>query len=99
MKIPILIEVTSDERYRATGCEPFVGSVEADSPEAVLEKMKQLIDHRVAQGARIAALDLPDGGNPWLDGAGMFRDEPLFDAWQQAIANYRRQANRLADAP
>ena len=99
MKIPILIEATSEQRYRATGGEPFVDSVEAETPEAALEKMKQLIDDRVAQGACIAALDLPDGANPWLEGAGMFRDDPLFDDWQRAIADYRREANHIADAP
>jgi hypothetical protein len=59
-------------------------------------KLKQLIDDRVAQGARIAAFELSDGENPWRDGVGMFRDEPLFDDWQQAIADYRREAARQA---
>lgn len=99
MKIPILIEATSEQRFRATGGEPFVDSVEAETPEAALEKMQQLIDNRVAQGARIAALDLPDDVNPWLEGAGMFRDDPLFDDWQRAIADYRRGANHITDAP
>ena len=94
-----VIETTSQQRYRATGGEPFVGSVEAETPEAALEKMKQLIDDRVAQGARIAALDLPNGANPWLDGAGMFRDDPLFDDWQGVIPDYRRKANQIADTP
>jgi hypothetical protein len=55
-------------------------------------------DH-VARVERIAATELPDGGNPWLSGASMFRDDPLFDDWQRAIANYRREANESADAP
>jgi hypothetical protein len=46
-----------------------------------------------------AALELPKSVNPWLDGAGMFRDDPLFDDWQRAIAEYRRGADRIADAP
>jgi hypothetical protein len=81
------------------GEKPFGGGVEADSPEAVLEKIKQQIKERVAQGARIAALEVPLSDNPWLEGAGMFRDDPLFDEWQQAMADYRRAANELPDAP
>lgn len=46
MKIPILIEPVSPQRYRATGSEPFVGSVEAETPDAALAKMKQLVDER-----------------------------------------------------
>lgn len=99
MKIPVLIEATSDHRYRATGGEPFVGSVEGDSPNAALEQMRKLIHDRVSQGALIAALELPEGTNPWLDGAGVFKDDPLFDDWQRAIADYRREVDDEADAP
>ena len=31
MKIPILIEATSEQCYRAMGGEPFAGSVEAET--------------------------------------------------------------------
>ena len=41
----------------------------------------------------------PQSVDPWLDGAGMFRDDPLFDDWQRAIAEHRRDADRVADAP
>jgi hypothetical protein len=99
MKIPILIEPTSEHRYRARGGEPFVVSVEAETPEAALEKMKGLIADRVQHGAVIAELDLPSGENPWLEGAGMFRNDPWFDDWQQAIAENRRQIDQAADAP
>ena len=44
-------------------------------------------------------LDLPRGVNPWLEADGMFRDDPLFDDWQQAISDYRREADADANAP
>jgi hypothetical protein len=46
-----------------------------------------------------AAVNSPRGANPWLDGAGMFRNDPLFDDWQCAIAEYRRAVDADADAP
>jgi hypothetical protein len=99
MKIPILIEAAAGDRYRASVGEPFGGSAEGDSPEAVLQMIRQQIERRVAQGARIATLDVPNGDNPWLAGYGMFRDDPLFKEWQQAMADYRREVNQRADAP
>jgi hypothetical protein len=99
MKIPILIEPTSEQRYVATGSAPFDVSAEADTPDEALEKVKQLISDKVARGARIAAVELPDQANPWLAGAGMFRDDPLFDQWQQGIEDHRRTMNETADAP
>lgn len=99
MKIPILVEATADHRYRATGAEPFAGTVEADTPGEALEQMQRSIEDRVSRGARIAALELPDDANPWLQGAGMFRGDPLYDDWQQAVSDYRREANETEDAP
>ena len=99
MKIPVLIEPIGGQRYRATASYPFMGSVEGETADAALGKMKEQIEKRLSQGARIAILDLPDSGNPWLEGAGMFRDDPLFDDWQRAIAQYRFEANQFADAP
>jgi len=46
-----------------------------------------------------AAVDLPQRANPWLAGAGMFRDDPLFEEWQRAIAEYRREVDGIADGP
>ena len=43
-------------------------------------------------------LDLPDVRIPWVGGPGMFRDSPLFDAWRQAMADYRRTVDD-ADGP
>ena len=99
MKIPILIEVTEDHRFRATGGEPFTAAVEADTPEAALDKMRRGVLERMAQGGRIAALDLPSGSNPWLQVFGMFQDDPLFDEWQQAINDNRRIVNDSPSLP
>jgi len=74
-------------------------TVEADTREAALESMRGLIADRVQHGAMIAELDLPGGDNPWLAGAGMFRDDPSFDDWQQAITEYRRQVDETAESP
>ncbi len=99
MKIPILIEPTAERRYRATGGGPFAVSVEAETPEAAVDKMKSLIADRVNHGAVIAELELPCSENPWLAGAGMFRNDPFFDDWQQAIADCRHQIDQTADTP
>ena len=90
MKIPILIETIEDQRFRASGGEPFAGAVEADTPEAALDELKKGIVARVTRGGRIEALDIPDDWNPWHEGFGMFRDDPLFHDWQQAISDNRR---------
>ena len=73
--------------------EERVAHVEQDVAE-----LKSTIDRLRADRGREEA-GLPPQGNPWLEGAGIFRDDPFFDDWQQAIAEYRREAERGADAP
>jgi hypothetical protein len=31
--------------------------------------------------------------NPWLERAGLFRDDPHWDEFQEAIADYRREVD------
>lgn len=58
--------------------------------EQDLAQLKSAVDHLRSKehGAE----------NPWLKGAGMFRDAPLFEEWQRAIAEYRREVDR-SNAP
>src|SRR5580700_1133680 len=65
--------------------EERVSHVEQD-----LAKLKVQVD-RVSPNGSSAETGPCQSTNPWLEGAGMFRDDPLFDDWQQAIAEYRRE--------
>jgi hypothetical protein len=44
-------------------------------------------------GSRPVSIEVPSEDNPCRKMAGMFKDDPLFDDWQQAIADYRRQVD------
>ena len=37
--------------------------------------------------------------NPWMQCAGSLKDDPLFDAWQLEIAEYRREIDESPDSP
>ena len=54
-------------------------------------------DGTASSGARMDALDLPGDSNPWHEGFGMFRDDPLFDDWQHAIIDNRRIVDDSAE--
>lgn len=99
MQIPILVEQTSGERFIATGGAPFAVSAEAATADEALAKVKQMIDERVAHGAKIVSVELGSSANPWLAGAGMFSGDPLFDDWQQAITENRKTANEVPGLP
>ena len=98
MQIPILIEQVSGNGYRSVGGEPFALSAEGASRDEVVAKLREQLQLRLSHGAELLTLDVPTS-NPWTECAGMFRDDPYFDEWQEAIAENRRKADDDAAAP
>jgi hypothetical protein len=47
----------------------------------------------------MVSLEVPAPQNPMARFAGMFEDDPLYDDWQLAIAELRRQADADPDYP
>lgn len=99
MQIPVLIEPVAGTGFRARGGEPLPLTAEGATPDEALQKLRELLQARLTGGTRLVALEVPDDDNPWLKMAGMYKDDPLFDEWQQAIAEYRRQIDEDPDIP
>jgi predicted RNase H-like HicB family nuclease len=99
MEIPVLIERVEGNGFRARGGEPLGLTTDGATPEEALGKLQQLLKDRIAAGARIVPLEVPGADNPWRTFAGMFKDDPLYDEWQQAIAENRRRADADPDVP
>jgi predicted RNase H-like HicB family nuclease len=90
MQIPVLIEPLETNGYRATTGLPLVVSAEGATREEALLHVQEALQTRLSEGAEIAPLEVPLQ-HPLARFAGMFKDNPLFDEWQQAIADYRQQ--------
>jgi hypothetical protein len=99
MRISVLIEPVPGNGYRARGSEPLGLIAEGPTRDKALEKLRELIDERVAGGAEIVSIDLPEQkpSHAWLPYAGMLKDDPLVEEWKQAMAEYRHQVD-LADS-
>jgi hypothetical protein len=93
MEIPVLIEPVSGNGYRASTGEPLALSAEGATDEEALAKLRKAIEGRLAGGAQLVPLQVPGVENPWLRMEGIYKDDPLFDEWQEAIAEYRRQVD------
>jgi len=93
MHIPVLIEPVAGNGFRARGMEPFALSGEGPTREEALAKLRDQLDARLKNGAEIVGLEVPAPPNPWVEFAGMFKDDPLFDDWQKAIEEYRREVD------
>lgn len=91
MQIPVLIEPLPTNGYRASTGQPLAVSAQGPTREQALLNLQQELQSRLSAGAEIAPLEVPAPEHPLARFAGMFKDNPLFDEWQQAIAEYRQQ--------
>jgi len=99
MEIPVVIEPVAGNGYRAKTGDLLGLTAEGGTADEALRALRALVTQRVASGTQLAQLTVPGTVNPWKRVAGMFENDPLFDEWQQAIADRRRQMENDPDVP
>lgn len=99
MKIPVIVRSISNNGFRAEGALPISVTAEGATRAEALEKLRQVIKDHLSGGTELTYLDLGEPENPWLKIAGAYVNEPYFDDYLQAIAEYRRQVNDDPDRP
>jgi hypothetical protein len=99
VEIPVLIEAIQGNGYRASTGQPLALVGEGATREEALAKLRQALEARLAAGAQVVSLQLPGTEHPLAPFAGMYKDDPLFEEWQQAIAENRRLADEELGLP
>ncbi len=95
MQLPVLVEPGAGNGYRACTGQPLDLSVEGATREEAVHRLRQEeIEGRLATGAESLPLEIATPAHPLAAFAGMSRDNPLFDEWQEAMAEIRRQPER-----
>jgi hypothetical protein len=97
VQIPILIEPVAGNGYRARGGEPFAVTAEGATRDEALAKLKELWQSRLSNGAELIQMDITAPRHPWMVLDGIYKDDPLFEEWKQAIADYRRKIDEDPD--
>jgi predicted RNase H-like HicB family nuclease len=90
VEIPVLIEAIPGNGYRASTGQPLSLVGEGATREEALAKLRQALAARLAAGTQVVPLQLPGTEHPLAKFAGMYKDDPLFEEWQQIIAENRR---------
>ena len=93
MEIPILVEPISDNGFRATSGSPLGLQIEAPTREEAIDKLRELIDRRIAAGAEVLRVEIGGSRHPLAPFAGMLKDDPLLEPWKEAMAQYRQQTD------
>jgi predicted RNase H-like HicB family nuclease len=97
MEIPVLIEPTSGNGFRARTGEPLVLAAEGATRDEALGRLRNLIEARVNAGAEIVPLGFPASRHSLVRFAGIFKDDPLVDEWMQIMQELRREADEDPD--
>jgi predicted RNase H-like HicB family nuclease len=99
VEIPVLIEAIPGNGYRASTGQPLSLTEEGATREEALAKLRQALAARLAAGTQVVPLQLPGSEHPLARYAGDLKDDPLFEEWQEAIAEYRRQKDEELGLP
>ena len=86
-------------RLSRRSAEPLGLTAQGDTLDAALRHLQDLIATRTASGAILTSIEVPVpkfGPHP---GAGMYRDDPLFDRWKAEIEAYRQQVEDDPNRP
>lgn|SRR5262249_29996150 len=99
MEITVLLEPKDGYGYRATSGPPLVTEAEGTSREEALGNLRAQIEHKIRAGAEFLMLEVGTLAHPWARFAGTLKDDPLSEAWVQAMAEYRASVDNDANAP
>lgn len=94
MQVPVLVEKRSDGRFRVFGLGrgPLGWDAEGDSPGEAKESLRQRIEEAFLRDLSYEMLEVSVPSNPSIEEFfGDLKADPLFDEWQEAIEEYRRE--------
>src|SRR5580693_4185212 len=93
VEVPVVIEPVTGNGYRAIGAGGLsVGlSAEGATVEEAVDRLADQVRTRVSAGAKLTEVTVVAGQAPWKQDAGYLRDEPLFEAWREAMEKNRQE--------
>jgi hypothetical protein len=93
MQIPVAIVPTELGGFRAESASPFTVVAEGSTREEAVSKVQAELNQKIESGSVVMVEVGARVENPWLAMAGWLKDDPLYDEWQAAIKEYRRERN------
>jgi hypothetical protein len=84
--------------FRARSKEPFAVSARGATRTEALAKLRAKIEDRLKNGTEIVCLEVGVPSDPWMQYAGMFKDDPWIDDWKKSVEEYRKKVAEDPDA-
>jgi predicted RNase H-like HicB family nuclease len=97
MEIPVLLEPLPGGGFQARSADLLGLTAQGDTPDSALRHLRDLIETRAASGVILTSIDLPTPKYGPYPGAGMYKDDPLYERWREAVEAYRQQVEDDTD--
>ena len=99
VQISVFLERVDGNGYRARGTGPFAASAEGSTREEALARLREEIQALFKKsGTEVVALEIGHDPHPWLEFAGMHKDDPWIEDWKRSVAEYRRKVEEDPNA-
>jgi hypothetical protein len=98
MQIPVFLEPVKGNGFRARGTEPFALSAKGGTRAEALANLREKIQRRMKKGTEMVQLEIGPQPHPWMEFAGMFKDDPWIEDWKKSIEEYRQKVDDDPDA-
>jgi hypothetical protein len=90
----VVIEPIAPNGFRVSTCDPFQLSAEGATPKEALQKLRELLQSRVAGGAKPMLLEVGPFPHPWDRFVGKWTDDDLLIAeWEKEVEAYRQEVD------
>ena len=99
MEITVILEPKQGYGYRASSGPPLATEAEGTSREEALGHLRAQIENKIRSGAELLTLEVGTPVHPWTQFAGTLKDDPLGEAWVQAMAEYRASVDNDPNVP
>ena len=92
MEIPVFLEPLPGGGFEARSADALGFTAQGDTPDAALRQLREMIATRAASGTILTSIEIPTRkeAHSYL-GGGMYKNDPLYDEWRQAVEEYRQQ--------
>jgi hypothetical protein len=97
MQIQVLVESLGKNGYRAKGVQPFALSARGATRAEALAKLRAKIEARLKNGTEVVHLEIGATPHPWMEFAGMFKDDPWIEDWKRSVEEYRKSKDEGAE--
>lgn len=100
MTITAFVKRIEGQRDRASMSQPVALEAEASTPAEAIQQLRELACDHFSQG-QFVEFSVPGSAepNPWLQFAGIWRDNPDLEEFRKAVAEYRRQIDEDENVP